>query len=142
MIICEYLLLTLVITVVVLVVVRGAPNGADRLLVGQLVEDAVAPKRDEVVLWPQLERLDLGRVDHDVRVPAKLGDLGLQTLLTLCSRPPFTHCRQRFCLAPSKLPPSLAAGLPGRQQLQAVAALLATKAVERRRRVSLSRTHR
>ena len=35
-----------------------------------------------------------------------------------------------------------AAGLPDRQQLQAVAALLATRQFERRRRVSLSRTHR
>ena len=62
----------------VLVVVGSLPDAHDHVTVGHLVEDAIATEDNKVMVLLDLERLDFGIVDHDVRIAAQFRYLGLR----------------------------------------------------------------
>lgn len=60
-----------------LVLVAGLPNTLENILVGHFVEDTIAGKSDKVVVFLDLELLDLRFSFDNIRVSSAVGQLGL-----------------------------------------------------------------
>ena len=65
------------LTAILKSLLRGLPSSLDHLSIFQLVEDAITAEDYEVIILLHFEAFYVWRCDHDLRVAAVLGALGL-----------------------------------------------------------------